>query len=213
MAPRPYFIKGNGMIDNRDYVLIVDKSGSMETRDAAGGITRWESARESTFALAAAVEPMDPDGIDLFVFATNFKKYPNVTPSSVDNIWKENNPMGGTNLHTVLIAAFEEFKVKKAAGALPANGQTIIVVTDGEPSDQRAVKSAIKDVTQTMEKDEELAVLFIQAGNDAGATAFLKALDDDLVSEGAKFDIVDTIKFDEIENKPLKEVLLNAIND
>ena len=30
------------MLENRDYTLIIDKSGSMSTNDQAGGKSRWE---------------------------------------------------------------------------------------------------------------------------------------------------------------------------
>lgn len=43
------------------------------------------------------------------------------------------------------------------------------------------------------------------------ARAFLKNLDDDLID--AKFDIVDTLSLDEMENMTLSEALLNAINN
>jgi hypothetical protein len=50
-------------------------------------------------------------------------------------------------------------------------------------------------------------------GSDVTVTRFLKALDDELQGAGAKFDIVDTITLDDMENLTLAEVLLNAIND
>jgi hypothetical protein len=64
-----------------------------------------------------------------------------------------------------------------------------------------------------MERDEELAVSFIQIGKDAGATRFLKALDDELTRAGAKFDIVDTITLDDMEDLSIAEILMNAIED
>lgn len=53
----------NSIIENRDYTLIVDKSGSMSTADQPGGKTRWSAAQESTLALARKCEQFDPDGI------------------------------------------------------------------------------------------------------------------------------------------------------
>jgi hypothetical protein len=88
-----------------------------------------------------------------------------------------------------------------------------LVITDGEPDDRRAVIETIVQATQKMERDEELAVSFIQIGTDAGATAFLKALDDQLEGVGAKFDICDTITMDDMENLSIVEVLLAAIQD
>jgi hypothetical protein len=64
-----------------------------------------------------------------------------------------------------------------------------------------------------MEKDEELGISMIQVGNDPQATKFLKALDDQLQSVGAKFDICDTITLDDLEDMSLADVLMNAITD
>ncbi len=44
------------MIQERDYTLIIDKSGSMSTPDQAGGKSRWEIMQESTLALARKCE-------------------------------------------------------------------------------------------------------------------------------------------------------------
>jgi len=64
-----------------------------------------------------------------------------------------------------------------------------------------------------MDKDEELAISFIQVGSDAQATRFLKVLDDELQGAGAKFDICDTVTMEDMEDLSLSEVLLNAITD
>ncbi len=56
------------MLQERDYTLIIDKSGSMATPDQKGGRSRWVAAQESTFALANKCEQFDPDGITVYVF-------------------------------------------------------------------------------------------------------------------------------------------------
>jgi hypothetical protein len=53
----------------------------------------------------------------------------------------------------------------------------------------------------------------IQVGSDPQATKFLKAIDDQLQSVGAKFDICDTITLDDLEDMSLADVLMNAITD
>ena len=45
------------MLENRDYTLIIDKSGSMATPDQKGGRSRWVAAQESTLALAIDILP------------------------------------------------------------------------------------------------------------------------------------------------------------
>jgi hypothetical protein len=201
------------MLENRDYTLIIDKSGSMSTKDKAGGLSRWQIMQESALALANKCEEFDPDGITVYLFSGKFKRYDNVTAAKVSTIFQENDPSGRTDLAAVLADAIASYFQRKATGKIPANGEMILVVTDGEPDDRKAVMQVILDATQRLDRDEELAISFIQVGLDEAATKFLKILDDDLGRAGAKFDIVDTITMDDMEDLTLKEILLSAISD
>lgn len=201
------------MLDNRDYTLIIDKSGSMSTPDQRGGRTRWQEAKESTLALARKCEELDPDGITVYVFSGRFKRYDNVTAAKVEQIFQENEPAGRTDLAGVLQDALNDYFNRKAASQTQLNGETILAITDGEPDDRKAVMKVIIEASRQIDKDEELAISFIQIGNDRTATQFLKALDDDLIKAGAKFDIVDTLTIDDMEDMTLTEVLMNAIID
>jgi vWA found in TerF C terminus len=196
----------------RDYTLILDKSGSMSIADVSGK-SRWVSAQESTLALARKCEQLDPNGITVYTFSGKFRRYDDVTAACVEQIFMENDPMGTTNLAAVLEDAFKHYFDRKAAGQVQSDGETILVLTDGAPDDRRAVIETIVQATQKMERDEELAVSFIQIGSDSGATAFLKALDEQLEGVGAKFDICDTITMEDMENMSIAEVLLAAIQD
>ncbi len=201
------------MLDNRDYTLIIDKSGSMSTKDKPGGASRWQIMQESALALAHKCEELDPDGITFYLFSGKFKRYDNVTAARVTTIFQENDPSGRTDLAGVLADALSNYFNRKAKGQTATNGELILVVTDGEPDDRKAVMQVILDATQKLDRDEELAISFIQVGIDAAATQFLKILDDDLGKAGAKFDIVDTMTMNDMEDLTLKEVLLSAIND
>ena len=201
------------MLENRDYTLIIDKSGSMSTKDKPGGLSRWQIMQESALALANKCEELDPDGITVYLFSGKFKRYDNVIAAKVGTIFQENDPSGRTDLAAVLADATNNYFQRKAAGQTPANGEIILVVTDGEPDDRKAVMDVILAATQKLDRDEELAISFIQVGTDETATKFLKILDDDLGRAGAKFDIVDTITMNDMEDLTLKEVLLSAISD
>ena len=201
------------MLENRDYTLIIDKSGSMATPDQKGGRTRWVAAQESTFALDSKCEQFDPDGITVYTFSGRFKRYENVTSSKVMQVFQENDPSGTTDLASVLKDATDNYFQRKAAAETKPNGETILVITDGEPDDRKAVMKVIIETSRRMDKDEELAISFIQVGTDPHATRFLKVLDDEMQSAGAKFDICDTITMEDMEDYSLSEVLLNAIID
>ncbi|WP_349262654.1 VWA domain-containing protein, partial [Allocoleopsis sp.] len=154
------------MVQDRDYTLIIDKSGSMSTPDQAGGRSRWEAAQESTLALARKCEQFDPDGITVYLFSSRFKRYDNVNSNKVAQIFQENDPAGTTNLAAVLKDATDRYFQRKSAGQTKPGGETILVITDGEPDDRKAVMVAIVDASRQMERDEELGISMIQVGND-----------------------------------------------
>lgn len=164
-------------------------------------------------ALARKCEQFDPDGITVYVFAGRFKRYENVTSNLVAQIFEENEPSGSTNLAAVLEDATNNYFKRKAVGQTKPNGETILVITDGEPDDRQAVMRVIIEASRKMDRDEELAISLIQVGNDQGATQFLKMLDNELQTAGAKFDIVDTVTIEEMEDMTLTEVLMKAISD
>lgn len=201
------------MLEQRDYTLIIDKSGSMSIRDQQSGKSRWNVMQESTFALASKCEELDPDGITLYLFSGRFRRYDNVTSDKVVQIFQENEPSGRTDLAMVLQDALNNYFQRKDRGETKENGETILVVTDGEPDDRKAVMKVIIEASRKMDRDEELAISFIQIGSDSQATKFLKILDDELQGAGAKFDIVDTVTIEDMEDMSLTDVLINAVID
>ena len=201
------------LIANRDYTLIIDNSNSMSTADQPGGQSRWDAAQESTLALARKCEEFDPDGIAVYLFSDRFQRYDHVTSSLVSQLFQTNIPSGGTNLIAALQDAINNYFLRKAEGRTKPSGETILILTDGEQSNPFTVIDVIINTTHRMERDEELAISFIQVGSDEKATRFLKALDEQLQGVGAKFDICDTVTLEDMEDMGLTEVLLNAIID
>lgn len=203
----------NSMLENRDYTLMIDKSSSMATADSLGGKTRWELAQESTLALAQKCEEIDADGITVYLFSGRFRRYDNVTADKVSQIYRLNEPMGKTDLASALKDALDNYFERKANNQAKPNGETFLIITDGEPSDRKAVIRLILEASNAIDRDEELAISLIQVGRDKQATAFFQALDDQLQAAGAKFDIVDTITMEDMQGMSLRDVLLKAITD
>ncbi|WP_016952061.1 VWA domain-containing protein [Anabaena sp. PCC 7108] len=201
------------MLENRDYTLIIDHSASMAKPSEKGDTSRWLSLQESAFALARKCEEFDPDGITVYLFSRKFERFDYVTSAKVKQIFEECIPADTTNLVGVLQDAINNYFTRKAAGKSKPNGEIILVITDGRQDDKQAVCEVIINATHKMEHEKELGISIIQVGNDPQATKFLKALDDQLQSIGAKFDICDTVALDDLENMSLVDVLINAIND
>lgn len=203
-------------LKNRDYTLIIDKSGSMVESDVKGFASRWAAAREATLGLAAKITELDPDGITVYAFNNHFKRHDNVTQQAVAQVWQEHEPNGGTDLDNVLNDALngpQGYFTRKAKGETKPNGEVILVITDGAPNDRKAVERTIVAATKKMDRDEELGIEFVQVGSDKSATEYLKHLDNDLQPAGAKFDIVNTMTIDEMGDRSLTDVLLSALND
>jgi uncharacterized protein with von Willebrand factor type A (vWA) domain len=192
------------MLKDRDYTIIIDKSGSMATKDQPGARTRWVAAREGTEAFARKCEELDSDGLTLYVFASKFRRYEQVSADRVGTVFTENEPMGGTDLAGVLDHAFDQHF------ANARRPETIVVVTDGAPDDEKAVMRSILRASKRVARQDQLAVSFVQVGSDAGARRFLKILDDELVRAGAPHDIVSTFTMEEAEGMGLTEVLMST---
>lgn len=194
----------------RDYVVLIDQSGSMAESVGKSGVTRWKAVEEYAVAVARECEKLDADGIVVYTFNKNFSRYESVTADKVADIFHSSSPMGGTDFVPVLTDVFN----RHFAGKKPS---TVIIFTDGEPSDgavgQKAVASLLVNTANKLESDSELGITFIQVGDDRGAKDFLKKLDDDLQGAGAKFDIVDAKTCDDLETMSVQDVLLAAVND
>lgn len=187
-----------------DFIVCVDKSGSMGETDC-NGKSRWEAMQESVIAFVRDITKLDSDGIGLVVFGNVVQHYDNVGVDQVKAIFEQHSPRGGTPLHAALTSALQ------LAGK-SAKKDFIVVFTDGEPEDKAAAAEVIRNAANSLEKDEDLTILFIQVGRDAGATAYLRQLDDQLT--GAKFDIVDAKTITEAEAfASTTDLIVSAIAD
>jgi Mg-chelatase subunit ChlD len=184
-----------------DFIAVLDASGSMSTEDMGGGRSRWKYMQESVAAFARDLSKYDSDGIDVVLFGGTVSSFSGVTPAKVDEVFASRSPRGSTPLAEALTAAIS------LAGKSDKK-DFIIVFTDGEPDDKAAAANVIRNQANKQNADDDCTILFVQVGNDPGATRFLKSLDDDLT--GAKFDIVDTKTMAEAEAFPTTAALVLA---
>lgn len=188
-----------------DYILVMDKSGSMgEPSTVLEGKTRWDEAQEFTETFARFAEKHDDDGLTVITFNSTCKTYDGVKADKVHEVFTSCQPGGSTNLSAALDEAFK----KKFSSSKPA---LIVVMTDGVPDSQTAVKNSIINASKKIEKDGDIGIQFVQIGGDKSATQFLTELDDSLT--GAKFDIVNSLTREEAEKLRIEQMLYLALND
>lgn len=190
-----------------DFIVAIDTSGSMgEPVKAGSTITRWESVQEAAMTFIRDIEKMDDDGIGLVLFGgSNIQSFDGVNSAKAREAFANNSPRGGTPLAEALTAAL-------GLAGKSAKKDFIIVFTDGVPNDQAAAASVIRNASNQQQSDDALTILFVQVGDDAQATAYLKSLDDSL--GGCKFDIVDAKTVTEAEKfSTTADLVLAAIQD
>lgn len=199
----------------RQYCICVDMSGSMSWPD--GSTTRWDSARKAVEQLVETVFKHDADGsIPLYLFDDKVEFVGEcVSSGQVVEVFKNYKPRGTTDLAQCLDVVVEKYVGKHRTNFALVPGTTIIVVLDGSTDSNEAVKDVIRRVADPVngyvETHMDVAFSFIQVGDDPGATAFLKELDDGLVG---KPDVCDTKKDQDLfAPGGVERVLRDAIFD
>ena len=189
-----------------DFIIAIDKSGSMGETDMPGGRSRWEAVQESAISIAREVGKIDSDGLGLVLFSgTGVTSHDGVSVDKIKEVFAQNRPAGSTPLAEALEASF------KLAGKSDKK-DFIIVFTDGVPDNQEAAANVIRNQANSQETDDACTVLFVQVGYDAHATKYLQNLDDNLA--GAKFDIVDAKTMQDVDSFPsITDLIVHAIND
>lgn len=188
-------------LQNHDFIVLIDFSGSMASTDAGKKGTRIERVKESVVGLVGELSAVDEDGIDLITFGgETITHIAGVKNTEILNTVFARRVSGGTPTAEALTKAFE------VAGKSD-KPDFIVVFTDGEPNNRQAVKDLLIKQANSQDTDEELTVLFIQVGDDASAGAFLAELDDGLHT---KWDIVDTKTQAEADAFPTLAALIEA---
>ena len=124
-------------------------------------------------------------------------------------------PRGTTKLAECLDVAMEKYAGKHRQDFAVVPGTTFLIILDGTTDDNEAVKTLLHRYADPsngyIENHTQIAMSFIQIGDDFHATAFLKEMD-----EGAPGypDICDTKKDNELFAKGgVDKVLMDAIFD
>lgn len=205
------------LLRDRDYTVIIAKTINERAVSPPKFAERWDAAQSAVVALLQKCQEMDADGITLYVSCRSpeetclFKKYEQVQAADLEQVIQAGYPPETIDLHTVLKTALDAYFERKAAAQTKPHGEVILVLLDGEPSDRMALAKLIKNATQQLDSDQELRLSFLQIGQDQIAQGFLAALDDNLHTLGAKFDIVDTKLMEQIQPSSLTEFLLQTL--
>lgn len=216
------------LISSRDVVVLVDRSSSMGDRDCPapqGGlaflprngepaeqISRWDWCEQELLSLSRMAGGALRQGIRLVFFASNQNEYEHVRLNDIGRVFEDNYPSGSTNEAAALKSQLEWYFANRATNP-NARPVVIAVITDGLPNSTRALKKVIIDATHQMARPDEIAITFLQIGRDQKGVNLVHDMDDNLVQQGAVYDIVDCKDFGELLQVGLGRALADAINE
>ena len=173
-----------------DTVFLIDDSGSMAGRS-------WRETQAALSAIAPICTAHDADGIDIhFLNARDNTWYQNVTSAAtVNEIFSTVRPRGGTPTGQKLNSILKPYLARCTANLDATKPLNIIVITDGEPSDD--VESPIINAAKKLDKLDapawQVGIQFFQVGNELGAREHLKQLDDELADLAGIEDLRDMV--------------------
>eukprot|EP00656_Telonema_subtile_P036245 TRINITY_DN40208_c0_g1_i1.p1 TRINITY_DN40208_c0_g1~~TRINITY_DN40208_c0_g1_i1.p1 ORF type:complete len:428 (+),score=91.44 TRINITY_DN40208_c0_g1_i1:278-1561(+) len=199
------------------YTIVLDKSGSMMKPEEEGEEeTRWECAQDCADHMYEALTKQGhwegaslpaASSVDLWLFSSEAMLWPNIaSDEEVETIFESNCPSGTTNMCHVLTGVAQRHTELR-----PGRCENVLLVTDGEPNNKSAVKELLINSINTMSSSEELAISILQMGDDAPATAFLKDLQEHLVSSGCKYNSIEVVPCSAMCGMPFNEFLRHRL--
>ncbi|MFN8550889.1 MAG: hypothetical protein U0103_05320 [Candidatus Obscuribacterales bacterium] len=194
-----------------DIELIIDITGSMLEHDGTGDLSKFEWCHEQVRNFARLMEEYNRT-LTITTFNTTFNTEYHCTPARVEEIYGAIRPKGNTCLVDPLLNRLDYALHHRT----PGRATIIAVITDGLPNvpqDPRVVNTALIDFTKRLSNANDVVVTFLQIGDTFNGKSFCVDLDDNLVNEGAKFDIVDTKTFDDLKTEGLTQALIDAVTE
>ncbi|KAJ4333997.1 hypothetical protein N0V95_009285 [Ascochyta clinopodiicola] len=200
-----------------DTIFLIDDSGSMAGRS-------WRETGKALETITPICTERDADGIDIFFLNhPDSSLYKNVTTvGTVIEIFQTVRPGGATPTGQRLQKILKPYLQRYQANPEATKPINIIVITDGEPSDdvEAPIIAAAKKLDKLDAPAWQVGIQFFQVGKEAGAREALKQLDDGLreaSGDDELRDIVDTVPFTgdddaELTGSGIMKVVLGSVN-
>jgi hypothetical protein len=206
-----------------DIVLLIDKSGSMDTPDCPviggatlgmissfvlggmGSTTRWNWCLGQTSTMANQTQDVLKDGFSVILFDSNFQIFPHVTVDGLRTIFHNNRPEGGTDLTSPLAGTFEDYFRRKKITNGNVKPLLIGIITDGCPSSPESVRTALFSVTRQLSNPSEITVVFFLIGSrDFAGEQFAHSI--------SRFNIVKVVPYSQLASHGLARALAENLD-
>ena len=190
-----------------DIVMLIDQSGSMNDIVTGDGLSKWDWCKNQLTSFASQALENTGRRFTIITFNGEYRLRSNCSAAEVQSTFNNNHPEGATDLATPL-----DFVLKDYLQHNRANPLLVVVLTDGVPAAPELIEKSIIETTHQMAISEQIKIVFFEIGNDSDGRALIRQLDAGLVSEGARYDIVDANTFERLQQVGLKAALYDTFN-
>lgn len=118
-------------LSKNDIAILIDTSSSMKEKVMPDNISRWDWCRNQLFGFTERTTASSLKGIDVLLFNSDLKVFPEVDLNAVRSVFANNYPAGGTKLDPALNAVFTAHFKRKAAGS--SKKLKVIIISDCLP--------------------------------------------------------------------------------
>jgi hypothetical protein len=216
-----------------DIVILVDRSGSMNTCDCPkvtngglkasklrllltpglliGGSTRssrWDWCADQALEMSTQARSALPNGFTVILFGSHSSIHQNMSTETLPQLFRSTIPMGPTYLGPALANVCKKYFKQRDESKSISKPLLIGVITDGVPLDPERVTKSIVDATHKMSYPQEITVIFFLIGQDDGlGNQFIRQLIYELPRRNASYNIVRAVPFWELEKSGLARSL------
>lgn len=201
--------------------ILLDHSGSMgesvlegdEALNSGSAVddkstSRWRWCAGQIEEFAAEAQRMSADNLTFCIFNHEFTVNKSCDLKKMQSLLETVVPDGGTDIAGPINSIADAYLAGRREKPL-----LIGVVTDCETSSGAAVEKVIRHITRHIRDSRQVKIVIFQVGNTGDGADFAQRLDNDMVGNGARFDIVKSFYFDDLRLAGLRRGLVKAISE
>jgi len=118
-------------LHKNDIAILIDTSSSMKEKVLPDNVSRWDWCRNQLLGFTQKTTANSIKGIDVLLFNSDLKIFPEVDLNTVKTVFANNYPAGGTKLDPALNAVFTAHFKRKSEGS--TKKLKVIIISDCLP--------------------------------------------------------------------------------
>ena len=194
------------VFENHDLVMIIDRSGSMSTKDCPQSMTRWDWCCNQATDLAAAAAQAS-SAITTVFFNHEYYVFDHVRPQDIPALFTQYKPVGGTRLGQPLAEQLDGYFHVRAKPLI------IAIVTDGMPNDPSIVADVIDQASNQLRYVGEVTITFLLISNEVDEQSLRAKLGERMGGSVQNGGMVDVIPFTTLLAKGVKQAFFEELRD